>query len=219
MKKFFVNFAIAALVISTAFSSCNKDDNESTNMTVSGTIYSADLPGWSKVGVSFDEGKTIEKIVPINDGKFTIGLPTPSANQLGESDDIIDDIEEMPSNFTVSEKKVRGVGAQFFVLDANGNEKAQIFLIAANSDLLTKTATVETAGWIFVDKNVDIKGSEDNEESEIALSSSVDLKLKKGWNTILVSVIFAETEWSAVIKTASAPSGAVWMVIDPDDEE
>lgn len=219
MKKFFVNLAIAALVISTAFSSCNKDDNESTNMTVSGTIYSADLPGWSKVGVSFDEGKTIEKIVPINDGKFTIGLPTPSANQLGESDDIIDDIEEMPSNFTVSEKKVRGVGAQFFVLDANGNEKAQIFLIAANSDLLTKTATVETAGWIFVDKNVDIKGSEDNEESEIALSSSVDLKLKKGWNTILVSVIFAETEWSAVIKTASAPSGAVWMVIDPDDEE
>ena len=216
MKKFFVSYsAIAVLVISAVFTSCGKDDDDdnSTSSIVSGTIDPDDLEGagWTQVGVSFDDGETIEKKVPITNGKFTIELPTPSDNQLGEADDLTDDIDDLPSNVTISEKNVRGASAQFYVLNASGNSKKEISLLVASMDPIKKTGTLETAGWMYVDKNVNITGSENFTEEGIKISTSVNMKLKKGWNSMYMNMKFSETSMSVDIKSAKPPSG-LWRI-------
>ena len=220
MKRFFVSYlAIAVLVISAAFTSCGKDDdgdNGSTGSTVSGTIDPDDLAGsnWTQVGVSFDGGETFERKVPITNGKFTIELPTPSAAQLGEADDLIDDMDDMPSNITISEKDVKGVAAEFYVLDANGSSQEAISLIVGNVDL-KGNGTIESAGWMYVDKNVNISGNQNLTEEGINVTMSVDLKLKQGWNSMLMIMKYSNAGMSINIKSGQPPAG-LWMVIAND---
>ena len=70
--------------------------------------------------------------------------------------------------------------------------------------------------YIYVDRNVNVSGSIDerNEALGISIKNEVDQKLKKGWNTVVVtSNGFQTGTWTTTSKTDNVPSGVVWVAI------
>jgi hypothetical protein len=78
---------------------------------------------------------------------------------------------------------------------------------------------------MYLDKEVNISGGPFTEPIEIEgeedpweITSTLDLQIKKGWNTVVTSITMSSSDKSVTTTTnvGVVPSIAVWMVIDTD---
>jgi len=168
---FFRKVCVAVLVASFIFSGCSKDDNNNSGGSqtdaenVSGTIV-GEYADWDEVGATFDYGNTWAKKVPISNGKFNLSLPAPDENDLEDSD-----YNDFFYELAVGSVKFKYTYADFFALK-NSQKGSRTLELSGNS---SKGKFMVTR--LYVDKNVDIVGFLGN--------TTMDLKLKKGWNVVL----------------------------------
>lgn len=196
MNKVVLNsLVIAALVVSAAFTSCDKDDDGL--ITVSGTL-TGEYANWDVVIASFDYGETLAATVPpISGGKFSIELPVPKAKYLKPF--IVGDFLD---GITISDKNVKSVTAAFYVRINNYDYKLN--LAARNN------SQISFVFYIYCDRNCIINGSNsyvsDDKRTETHIYENV--KYSKGWNVLSWTVIEPGVFY---YKTGAIPSGATWM--------
>ena len=203
MSNRFFSFILMTALFAVMFLSCKKDDKE---FVVSGTI-SGEHANWTEVAVSFDEGETWAKTAPISNGKFRMKLPIPAAHYL-----IPLEIEEYPDKIDVSDKNAK-VGSTTF--SVRKDDQIEILMLR-DPNILPLFGAGVGASYIYADRNVNVSGSVDekDERSGISFKWEVDQKLKKGWNTVVVtSSGFQSGTWITTSKTDNVPSNLVWVAI------
>jgi len=194
MKNLKLNYLIiVAILVSAIFTSCDKEDDDDSK-SVSGTIEGTHA-SWDEVSVSFDDGKTKAATAKISNGKFSIKLPVPNAASF------IPIESDMPPGVTISDKSAKVAPASFFV--HKGSDKEEIGLMR----LSLATGTLTMVGYVYVDKKVDVSGSFTEEGENMVF----DLKMNKGWNTMVIDINILNESMKAEI--APAPSGATWLAL------
>ena len=191
------------------FISCDKDDDNNSSPTplsggISGTIE-GDYASWDLVGISLGESDIVET-TSIVDGKFSFSsLPTPKP----EDFEPLTESEDMPAGVQISNKDAKictmSVLAIKGDIDASfeGRDIMQV-LVTPNS--------ITMVMYCYVDRDVTIKGSVSDTEEGIKFTSEVDLNLKQGWNTMLMTMTGTEKDGLITsLKNGVPPSGAVWM--------
>lgn len=200
-KLFFKGIVIAALTISFVGTSCKKnDDNDSSS--ISGTI-SGEHADWDEISVSFDDGYSSAKTASISNGKFSLKLPTPNSNDL----ELMDDFEE---GVNISDRSAKGIFAGIYV--KKGSQKAELLLCNIT---LVPIKSITQVTYIYVDKNVNITGTDSDTEDGVTYTQTINLKLSKGWNPVIYSATESSSGNVTInIKTGSVPSNLYWMVVD-----
>lgn len=191
MKKKFLNFGLfLALGLTTAvFNSCEKDDdndggtnggnaskitatnviNGSTNIkTVKALIY------WESGENDYDSDAIAQ--APYQNNGFTLELPATVGAKYLETIDM-DDLE----GIVVSDKNFKSCFLEGFNgYNGDDDEIGYLYLEEINDD------TEHYTSWIYVDRDVTMKGEskEIDEEIDEEYIDKYDLILKKGWNIV-----------------------------------
>jgi hypothetical protein len=210
MNKF--SLSVAAFVCAGfLFIGCNKDDNslDSTDITaidakiVNGTDYNTKIDVvkamiWvdDESSNTSNENKHELASGDYTKGGFELDLPETVENSylsLIETDD-------MPDGITVSDSEVKGNSVSFWAYKL-GDEVGYFNYISQDSTTY--------AGFIYVDRNVTIKGS--GTDSQYGYKYKYDISLTKGWNITYIK----ETETNNVYTdevSSKAPSAAMkWI--------
>jgi hypothetical protein len=205
MNKHFFALIVLTALFAVTLTSCNKDDD---NKKISGTI-SGEHASWKEISVSFDYGATWAATTKISKEKFSLKLPIPQAVYLMPlTEDISDEVE-------ISDKSAKIAHATFFA--RKDNQTAMLALMSYSYSIIGFSMTM--VQYMYVDKDVEVSGSYD-EDVEIeglgmlSMKMLLDMKLKKGWNTI-VSRTNVLLSGSAITTVAigEVPSGVTWMAI------
>jgi len=200
MNRHFITF----IVMLTFFvASCNKDnDDKGKSITVSGTI-TGEHANWKEVSASFDYGFTWAATASISDRKFKLKLPVPDEKYLFD----LEDDDDVLGGIVVA----KGAYATFFV--RKDNQAVMLSLVDVN----ILTMSMALVNYIYVDANADFVGSfeETDEEMGITLQVDANLKMKKGWNTVIMDIgLSISGNMSMTIKTDEVPPRAIWMALD-----
>jgi hypothetical protein len=184
-------------------------------MNVNGIIISTET--WTKVSASYDLGKTFVETVSTENNfmsiSFSIYLPEPDAllmTTFGASSYFVSDF------INISDKDVKVCAVSFYA--SNGDNKKPLGLISGNP----LQGAYSTIQYIYLDKEVNISGTFTEpiiiEEEQWEITSEMNLQIKKGWNTIVTSIIMSPSNKSVatVTKVDVVPSMSVWMVIDTE---
>jgi len=211
MNKSFFPFIVMIALFSAIFISCDKDKG----VTLSGTII-GEGSDWDKVSVTYEDPLSWDledtwdpvwaATVPISNGKFSLELPTPEARYFQPFTD-----DMLYSQFKVSDKTAKGVAAYIcaqITQETNGGILEGIAtLILAE----VKQASITVVQYIYADKKVNISGTDETMYGGFG-SVEFNLKMKKGWNTVILSIkASSNDELTMTYKTGNVPSGAVWM--------
>jgi len=195
-KKAIVHYlCVAAIALSAALSSCNKDNDE---YIISGVI-TGEHASWSELSVSFDFRRSWAATTKITDGKFKIKLPTPGADIL-ETFDV-----EYPEVANISDHRAKGAVATFWA--RNGSEAEMLGLISVQ----IFPPAIVAANYLYADRKVNVEGAFEDTEGAMPVSATVDLKLNKGWNTVVTAIETTPGALKTSSKTAPAPSGSIWV--------
>ena len=191
MKKVVLNYlVIAALVVSAAFTSCNKngdDDKDEGGATIDkitakvegGAKYNGEI---TTVKLAVDE-YTALATGNWNNGGFTIELPkTVDAEYLYTVD--------YESTVTVSNKNAKQFCAWFIGYDADDGLVDDFWY--AKQGMVNNSLTY--AEYIYVDSDVNISGTEKYSDEGYEWNFVYSLTLKKGWN--ITYWVESETEKS-----------------------
>ena len=179
---------LAVGLTSTVFYACKKESDDgniggnASKIIATGVINSSTQIATVKAEVDWetnsDYGSDVIAQAQYQNTGFTLELPaTLPAKYLeplfGE--------EDFPHDVTVSDRTVKGTGVEIGAYDINENNIGGFYLIdGANED------EPDGVNWVYVDKNVTIKGEEreiDEEENEEYIGK-YDMNLKKGWNVV-----------------------------------
>ena len=218
MKRFFVNqLVMAALAISAAFTSCNKDDDEKGDETIDGTIdgtvggtidkITAKVENASELSnvktvklmalvISSEESEEIASAEFKNDG-FTLNLPATVASKY-----LYLLAADMPSTVNVSNKNAKIANVSICGFDSAGDPIADFICTK-------KEGNTEYSMWLlYADSDVSISGTKtDEEEDEVFVFS---LSLKKGWNAVYET--YTRTTQGEKIEYKNSPiSGLKWL--------
>jgi len=194
MKKNFLKFWLFfVLVLTTSvFYSCSKNDDpvddiesDASKIVATNVIYGSsqitDVKAeiyWGVDGSAPDydyENDIIAQTQYENNG-FTLELPATLPDKYLSS---IINSEDFPSGVTVSDKTAKWI--TWIMIEAYSG------IVNIGSFYLSDNGSEENSAiWIYVDKNVTIKGEsktidEENNEEDIA---NYDMNLKKGWNIL-----------------------------------
>jgi hypothetical protein len=194
MNKQFFSFIVITAIFAATFTSCSKDNKDPDVSAVSGTI-SGEHADWTVVNLSFDYGNTWAATAPISNGRFSIKLPVPEAQYL---EPIVED-GNFPVGVTISDESATGCVASFFVCKDTQAEMLSLMSV----DMIN--LSVSAVQYLYVAKDVNASGSLSEEGMEII----VDMKLKKGWNTVILTTSLGGT--TMTLKNGNIPSNAVWV--------
>ena len=230
MNKQIFSFISLTILIVSMFTSCNKNDDD-YEYVVSGTIPSGN---WSEVSVSYDIGKTWAATVPVSTvatlKQFKIKLPVPKSELKPITDSLLGILDivsaydnlALPNVFkTILSNGLSGLSD--IITPSNENSKASVAVFyARNNDLQAMIAqfsitTMSIVQYMYVDTDVNVNGKFDQiievEETSTPVKLEYSMQLKKGWNTVLVSINATDAISGAVTmttKTAAVPTGSVW---------
>ena len=189
MKKYFLsNLIIAALIISAAFVSCNKDDDDGGNTATSITAKIDNASEFSdvkkvKIMAEYYENNTWKEYAlaeaDFKDGGFTINLPaTVDAKYLEPYDE-----EEMPQEINVSNTNAKTLWI-WSVKGFNSADEQIARFWCGKEDSNSDTSM----NWLYTDSDVNISGTNTSteEEDDVVYEFTViySLVLKKGWNVV-----------------------------------
>ena len=183
------NVAIIAClaVTSMMFSGCDKDDDPNGNgnlggnaskITATNVINSSSQIATVKVELYWDTeddwGSDVIAQAAYKDSGFTLELPATVSNKY-----LYLLAEGAPSGITISDKTVKCVAE----IDIEAYDKDDDNI---GGFYLTNDDESAYAMWIYVDKNVTIKGEERDidEEYNEEYIIKYDMDLKKGWNVV-----------------------------------
>ena len=222
MKKTFLNFGLfLALGLTTAvFNSCERDDDNDggTNGKITATnvingstqIKTVKALAYWESGEN-DYGSDAIAQAPYQNNGFTLELPATLGAKYLETPDA-DDLE----GITVSDKNFKSA----FLDDLSGynendEEIGSFYLEEVNEDSEHYTS------WIYVDRDVTIKGENNEVDEEYVEENKYDLTLKKGWNLVYVSYTNSYKNGQHVYSstmTSKKPSGVnyTWNFYDYD---
>ena len=193
MKKTSFKFGLLLAMGLTAaiFYSCKKDDDNggdngnASKITATNVINSSSIIAVVKAELSSYYGSYVLAEAQYKNNGFTLELPTTV------SDNYLTPLtEEDMQGVTVSDKTVCGVSlSQFFLAyDKGGNKIGE--LAYASAKPFGDEANMTFAVWLYVDKNLTVKGQnyvlEETSNSKTIIN--VDWNLKKGWNIIYESI-------------------------------
>jgi hypothetical protein len=204
MNRRFFSIAVITALFAVTFASCDKDDNNMGVINVSG-IITGEHANWTEVGVSFDFGETWAETAPISNGKFNIKLPIPPAQYLISLETV-----DFPDKFDISDSNVKLGSATFFVRKGDLTE-----MLTLKDASIIPLHGYTVASYVYVNKNVNISGTDDEygEEFGMSIKAEIDLRYKKGWNTTVTTISGFFTENLIMTsKVDEVPSGFVWMV-------
>ena len=222
MKKTFLNFGLfLALGLTTAvFNSCERDDDNDggTNGKITATnvingstqIKTVKALAYWESGEN-DYGSDAIAQAPYQNNGFTLELPATLGAKYLETPDA-DDLE----GITVSDKNFKSA----FLDDLSGynendEEIGSFYLEEVNEDSEHYTS------WIYVDRDVTIKGENNEVDEEYDVVNKYDLTLKKGWNLVYDSYTESYKNGQHVYSstmTSKKPSGVnyTWKFYDWD---
>ena len=204
-------------LFSAIFISCDKEKG----FTVSGTII-GEGADWDNVSVTYedpliwlleDRDPIWVASAPISNGKFSIELPTPEAKYLQPvTEGMPSPIEGMPPQIKVSDKTAKGAAAQICALEIaeinGGTLEGVATLVLGTFKAIPPSMSI--VQYMYVDKKVNITGTFDEMILDIPGKFTFDMKMKKGWNTVVLTTTMSSTGITATYKTGAVPSDAVW---------
>lgn len=169
--------------------------------TLTGTIV-GEHAYWDNVSVLFFDTDTWAVTVPVKNEKFTLTLPKPGTAHMTYLEDTMGD-EEL-KYLKISVKNVRVAQVGLYV--RKGSQQAWLWAEGSSSK-----GNYEVEDFIYVDKDVDITGSYTYEDSEKYIW---DLKLKKGWNAIILYNKKTASGDTVTVLAGTVPAGAVWRAYE-----
>ena len=204
MKTF---FKVVLFVFVAALYSCGKDEVSSASSSItSGGVISGTISNYTTNpvdSITFD-GDFFGKVN--NDGKFSFTLLTPKTSYLEELGSV--------SGLTVSDPKALFNGGYFLAIPySKGTAIGYIMKLNSNSKD-DSSVGVAFSMFIYVDRDVTVKGAESNIRNN---SYSVwDVKFKKGWNEIVVTITKVSGTVITYSISSNIPSGLKWVAVTGD---
>ena len=214
MKKNIFLIAVLFAASMMTFVGCNKDDDNGGDdqtggemLTIEGTL---EIDTFKSIVVYIDNGKIIAQC-PVIEKKFSVTLKTLNVYALMLMNEDFFGFPE--GKITVSNPNAKGTMAY---IKADGLDIEKI-----------KQSEIETwtESYIYVDSDVTISGSyKESVDSELdflgelfAITVSLDLELKKGWNTFITTLKITENGMFSEMKTGSIKDGEWTTMTNSDD--
>ena len=231
MRKFCILCVAACFCAGIVFTGCNKDDD-----TVYSSITSINAKVENGGSYNFDNVKAVmyfddwdEYVVAegrYTNGGFSINLPE-SVNQMYLSPIVESDEDDLfPGWLKISDETAKGGGIDLEGYKS-GNYMGDFYLtnITETDTETSYSLSMSEAGFIYVDKNVTLKGSiiekDYIEGIEVPMEASANAALKKGWNILYVTMSLSVkvttkgiTASGKVIITTKKPGGLKWYFED-----
>jgi len=247
MKSKLVKFAqVAAIGLALAFTfSCSSggDDDDGigggsgggggsgslgNNLTLSGQVYTQELDFETMkikyvpyTGPNIPFTSNTDGTGSINGGKMSFSTGVPDASILEPFGDIDDDESDIYPDAAVQPSDTRGINLEF---DIGLNKQS------TNMDVSTGSMTIEVEGvsYIYVDRDCTITaaGETITEDGVKYTYQKLNLRLKKGWNTInmkmdvkTTSTSTSQSQTIAVSMNTGDLSSCKWVLGDDDDDD
>lgn len=176
MKTF---FKVVLFVFVAAFYSCGKDEvsSASSSITTAGVI-SGTISNYSTIKVSsilFNSKFTSDVS---SEGKFTYNLGTPELSELSVDNTVA---------LVISDPKAL-IKFLDYVPCLNGIEMdGELMKTNITKDITTLEGTA-ISNFVYCDRDVTIKGTVSGEAENVTGSIIYDVKLKKGWNEMVLTI-------------------------------
>jgi len=202
MKKHFTFFYVALIVATLSFVACNKDSDgggkpggggggggDTNGLTItatgvknsSGAIKTVRAYAWWETDV--DDGVDIIAEAPYQNNGFSLKLPATLANKY------LWELGGLEYIFNVSDKNAKMLFFdEIYGCDIDNDEIGDFWCTSDWSN--GEDYAVHYTSWIYVDRNVTIKGElkdsyyDDYELIEYESIQKLDLNLNKGWNVV-----------------------------------
>jgi len=207
MKSKFAKFAqVAAFGLALAFSfSCSSGgDDDGTDLTLFGQVYTQEFDyrtmnikyiPYTGPNITFTSNTEVKG--SINGGRmsFRVGVPDDSLLEPFESGTTEEDEVEIYPDAIAQPSDTRGIGLEFLDIDLT-KENTKV-------NFTTGTIEIEVVFYLYIDKDCTItaKGGTTTEDGDKYIYQDLNLKLKKGWNTINMKM--KTTNLSSIITTTS----------------
>ena len=228
MKKTFLKIGLLlTLGLTTAvFNSCTKDD-ESDNgkagtITATNVVNSSSQIATVKAEVWYNDNKDVLAEAQYKNNGFTLKLPATVDAKYLES--MFEDDEDM-AGVTVSDKTAKGFSiSKFRAYDKNDKEIGRLMYASADPSS-DNNDNYSGAMWLYVDKNVTIKGQNKDKDEEYneEYIANYNLTLKKGWNICYISETYTNNKSAKTYTTTVAskkPSVTLkWYFYGYDNED
>lgn len=222
MKKTSLLLAIFSLVF--GFIGCEKDEpditqvNNPINEIVAKVENGAALNGVvNTVRLMSEEGSTPTVLgeTKYKNGGFNMKLQPVANSELITIDD------DMPEEVVISDSNAKLIVANMLMAYSSNNESpigAFVYTKSSIGDLfpMKDIHSVDYVVYIYVDRNVNLKGNWEEDE----IHNVIDLKLKKGWNMVLMSTeVNGDNDYMGIsVINISNVSGYKWIYIPGDYE-
>jgi hypothetical protein len=195
MKSKFAKFAqVAVFGLALAFTfSCTSGgdggDGDGPSLTLSGQVYTytqefdeetmnVNMEYIPYTGTNMTFKSNTKGTGSINSGKMSFSTGVPSASIL---EPISDSDDDFYPDATVQPSNTKGIG-----LDLDIDLSKQIAKVDLNMITGSMTTEIEAVGYIYVDRDCTITspGGTESEDGIRYTYQSLNLELKKGWNTV-----------------------------------
>jgi len=231
-KKFYALSVVACFCAGIVFTGCNKDDDPvySSITSINAKVENGTMYDFDKVkAVMYNDHDEEEFVVAegnYTNGGFLINLPE-TVDQRYLSPMIEQDGEELfPEWLTISDPSVMGGGISLEGYKSGSYQGDFYYMNMTQSESLTNySLSMSEATFLYVDKNVTLKGSHTETERiegiQVPIKFSANAPLKKGWNilylTVNMTIKISGTQISAngtTTITTKNPGGLKWYYED-----
>jgi hypothetical protein len=232
MNKVSLFFMAAVLTAGMVFTGCNKDDedggtsaladNKITATVVNGASYSSAVDNVKALMNEYEEydedlGRYVWTGYTAGSGAYTSGGFTISLTATIEAQYLGSEVEA-EEGITISDPAVK-IGYVEHIIAYKSDVEVGDFTYCNYDPNGDEPASGADGYYLYVDRDVNITGSESNTSNGYTETYTANMSLKKGWNIVYDTWNYNEAAKTATYttKTGAAPSGMKWYFY-PDIE-
>jgi hypothetical protein len=192
----FVNSIIIGMIGTGAASNTAFTKYDGTgDYKVSGSLEYSKTASWSTVSASFDGGTSYAASTTIINSSFNLVLSAPKATFFKPVSASISQ-----TGITINPQDAKIVEVSFFAI--KGDTKAELTQVGLNGSSISSLIA-----YLYADKDVSVSGTHTYSNGS---KDVYNLKLKKGWNTVINTWNYSTTE-DDFYNTGSIPSNSTWI--------